>query len=426
MAKLEYDKTGRLLFTEEMKKEYTILIPQLLPVHFKIMRKIFESKGYNCVTLEGTFDEVIDLGLKYVHNDTCYPAILSIGQLLTAVNSGKYDTNKLALMMTQTGGGCRASNYIHLLRKALKNAGLEHIPVISLNLSGFEKNPGFKITFDFGVKMAYAMVYGDLIVHLANQTRPYEMNKGETDKLVDTWVNHLATEFENGVKMSRKSVLKRMDDICSDFSKIEVAEKNKPRVGIVGEIYVKYCPLGNNNLEEFLLNEGCEVVVPGVMDFMIFKIYNREVDVNLYGGLWAKKVMCHYLKAFVERYQKDMIDTIKKYPGFRSPSTFSQLEKYAKDYLGVGNKMGEGWLLTAEMLELINEGTPNIVCTQPFGCLPNHIVGKGMIRKIKDDYPESNIVAIDYDPSATKINQENRIKLMLANTGNMKQFIKNS
>lgn len=424
MAELVYDETGRLLFTEEMKKEYTILIPQMLPVHFTIMRQIFESKGYKCETLGGDPREIVDTGLKYVHNDTCYPALLVIGQLINAVNSGKYDVNKVALLITQTGGGCRASNYIHLLRKALKKAGLEQIPVISLNLSGLEKNPGFKLSIDLGIKMAYAMVYGDLIVLLANQTRPYELNAGETDRMVSYWMDRLVKEFSEGVKIGRKKVNENMNLICADFAKIPVGEKNKTKVGVVGEIYVKYSPLGNNNLEEFLLSEGCEPVVPGLMDFIIFKVYNREVDVNLYGGSTIKKIACHILKGYIERYQQDMIDTINKYPMFRAPGTFRHLEHLAMNYRGAGNKMGEGWLLTGEMLELINDGVNNIVCTQPFGCLPNHIVGKGMIRRIKDDYPESNIVAIDYDPSATRINQENRIKLMLANTGKMKEFVK--
>ena len=424
MAELKYDETGRLLFTEEMKKEYTILIPQMLPVHFTIMRQIFESQGYKCETLGGDPREIVDTGLKYVHNDTCYPALLVIGQLLTAVNSGKYDKDKIALLITQTGGGCRASNYIHLLRKALKKAGYENIPVISLNLSGMEKNPGFKLSVSLIIKMAFAMVYGDLIILLANQTKPYEINKGETDALVEKWEKLLVEKFKEGVKISRKDLRLTMDKICADFAKIQTTEKNKTRVGVVGEIYVKYSPLGNNNLEEFLFNEGCEVVVPGLMDFIIFKIYNREVDVDLYGGNKLKKAVAHYFKKFVESIQQDMIDVINKYPTYRAPGTFSHLEHLAMEYLGPGNKMGEGWLLTGEMLELINDGTSNIVCTQPFGCLPNHIVGKGMVRKIKDDYPDSNIVAIDYDPSATKINQENRIKLMLSNTGKMKQFVK--
>ena len=298
------------------------------------------------------------------------------------------------------------------------------MPVISLNLSGLEKNPGFKLSLGLGIKMLYALVYGDLIVLLANQTRPYEINKGETDRMVNFWMNKLVKDFEQGVKISKKAVVAKMNDICADFAKIPVSEKNKIRVGVVGEIYVKYSPLGNNNLEEFLANEGCEVVVPGLMDFMIFKIYNREVDVNLYGGKWIKKKACQIMKKYFEDYQQRMIDVINKYPVFRAPGTFSHLEHLAMNYAGPGNKMGEGWLLTGEMLELINDGVNNIVCTQPFGCLPNHIVGKGMIRAIKDDYPESNIVAIDYDPGATRINQENRIKLMLSNTGNMKQFVK--
>lgn len=424
MAKLTYDKTGRLLFTQEMKKEYTILIPQMLPVHFAMMQKIFRTKGYKCETLGGDQREIVDTGLKYVHNDTCYPALLVIGQMITAINSGKYDKDKVALFITQTGGGCRASNYIHLLRKALKKAGLEQVPVISLNLSGLEKNPGFKLSVDLIVKLAFAMVYGDLIVLLANQTRPYELNKGQTDEMVNKCMEFLVDQFTRGMRLSRSEVKENMHKICADFTTIPVGEKNKPRVGVVGEIYVKYSPLGNNNLEEFLLNEGCEAIVPGLMDFIIFKIYNRDVDVDLYGGSWAKQALCRFMQGFVEKYQKDMIAVINEYPAFRAPGTFEHLKSLALNYLGAGNKMGEGWLLTGEMLELINDGVNNIVCTQPFGCLPNHIVGKGMIRKIKDDYPNSNIVAIDYDPGATRINQENRIKLMLANNEKMKEFVK--
>ena len=414
MAELVYDKTGRLLFTEEMKKEYTIIYPTMLPVHFDLIGRIFETEGYKVEMLTTNHRGIVDEGLKYVHNDTCYPALLVIGQLIDAVKSGKYDPHKVALLITQTGGGCRASNYIHLLRKALEKAGMEYIPVISLNLSGLEKNPGFKMGLGTLVKAVFAMMYGDIIVQCANQVRPYEVAKGQTDETIETIKQYLLGEMTHGRGMSFKSMVKNFDHIVSTFKAIPVAGEPKVRVGVVGEIYVKYSPLGNNGLEEFLLSEGAEPVVPGLTDFIIFKIYNREVDVNIYGGLWAKKKICQILKGFIEKCQKAMIEAMKK-GGFRAPGTFEDLRKLIQGYLGEGNKMGEGWLLTAEMLELIHTGVPNIVCTQPFGCLPNHIVGKGMIRRLKDDYPYSNIVAIDYDPGATKINQENRIKLMLAN-----------
>lgn len=413
MAELVYDENGRLLFTKEMKEEYTILFPTMLPVHFGLMARILETEGFHVEMLTTNHRGIVDEGLKYVHNDTCYPALLVIGQLIDAVKSGKYDMHKVALLITQTGGGCRASNYIHLLRKALEKAGLSYIPVISVNLSGLEPNPGFKLGLNTLRKAVFAMMYGDIIVQTANQVRPYEVSRGQTDETIEAVETQLLEAMNQGKGLSFQSMVANFDRIVAAFKAIPVAGEPKVRVGVVGEIYIKYSPLGNNNLEEFLLSEGAEPVVPGLTDFIIFKIYNREVDVNIYGGKWVKKKVCQVLKGYVEKCQRAMIAAMKK-GGFRAPGTFEDLRRLIQGYLGEGNKMGEGWLLTAEMLELIHSGTPNIVCTQPFGCLPNHIVGKGMIRKLKDDYPFSNIVAIDYDPGATKINQENRIKLMLA------------
>ena len=420
MAELVYDKTGRLLFTEEMKKEYTILMPQMLPIHFGMFRKMLELEGYHVDQLNNEGRAVVDEGLKYVHNDTCYPALLVIGQFLDAIKNSGYDPHKVALMITQTGGGCRASNYIHLLRKALKKAGMEYIPVISVSF-GMEKNPGFHLTIPLLRKLIYAMMYGDLIMWIANQVRPYEVTQGDTDRMVETWTNRLIDRFTEGKGMSRKAMQIGFDEILADFAAIPVAGEPKVRVGVVGEIYVKFSSLGNNNLERFLLQEGAEPVVPGLTDFMIFKIYNRVVDVNIYGGKWIKKKVCQFFMGYIEKCQQDMIDAINRSGRFRAPGTFADLQRLVKGYLGDGCKMGEGWLLTAEMLELIHSGTNNIVCAQPFGCLPNHIVGKGMIRALKDNYPWSNVVAIDYDPSATAINQENRIKLMLANAKSMEK-----
>ena len=395
MAKLEYDKTGRLLFTKEMKEEYTLLVPQMLPMHFAMLVRIMQTEGYKVEMLNTTGKSILDYGQKYVHNDACFPAILVIGQLIDAVKSGKYDPHKVALVITQTGGGCRASNYIHMLRKAL--------------------DPGFKLSLGFIRKAVFAVFYGDLLMNVANQVRPYEVNPGDTDKAIEDCMDFLLSEMNEGRGMSHKTMIANFDRIIDRFKSIPVAGEQKVRVGVVGEIYVKYSPLGNNNLEQFLLSEGAEPVVPGLADFVIFKIYNRDVDVDIYGGKWIKQAVCRVFAGYIKKKQRAMIDALKRSGRFRAPGDFDELHSYIKGYLGDGNKMGEGWLLTAEMLELIHTGVPNIVCTQPFGCLPNHIVGKGMIRKLKDDYPWSNIVAIDYDPGATKINQENRIKLMLAN-----------
>lgn len=420
MAELIYDKDGRLIFTKEMKKEYTLLFPQMLPVHFGLMARILERNGFKVAMLTTNHRGIVDEGLKYVHNDTCYPALLVIGQLIDAVKSGAYDPHKVGLLITQTGGGCRASNYIHLLRKALEKAGLGYIPVVSINLSGLEPNPGFKLGLGVLRRAVFAMMYGDLIVQVANQVRPYEVEPGQADRTVAQCETFLLEDMDAGKGLSYKSMVRNFDRIVEVFQNVPVAGAPKIRVGVVGEIYIKYSPLGNNNLEQFLLAEGAEPVVPGLTDFIIFKIFNREVDVELYGGKWMKKKLCQFLKGYVEKCQRAMIIAVKK-GGFRAPGTFEELHRLIEGYLGDGNKMGEGWLLTAEMLELIHTGTPNIVCTQPFGCLPNHIVGKGMIRRLKDDYPYSNIVAIDYDPGATKINQENRIKLMLANARSLEK-----
>ena len=412
MAKLEYDSTGRLLFTQEMKKEYTVLIPQMLPVHFGFFAKLLERTGYNVKILNNDSRSVIDCGLKYVHNDACYPALLVIGQFMDAIQNEGLDPHKVALMITQTGGGCRASNYIHMLRKALEKAGMDYVPVISLSF-GMEKNPGFGLTVPLIRKLIYGMLYGDVIMNAANQTRAYEVNRGDTNAKVDYWTSELLRRFEAGQGMSRRQMKGILDEICADFKSIPTEGEEKVRVGVVGEIYIKFSALGNNQLEEFLLSEGAEPVVPGLTDFIIFKIYNRISDIEMFGGSRVKYAACKFFKGYVEKCQLDMIASLKK-AGFRAPGTFDDLHGLVRGYLNDGCKMGEGWLLTAEMLELIHSGTPNIVCAQPFGCLPNHIVGKGMIRVLKDDYPDSNIVAVDYDPGASEVNQLNRIKLMIS------------
>ncbi len=411
------DNNNRVEFTREMKKDYTIITPNMAPIHFELIKNVLNSFGYHLDLLHTTGREIVDEGLKYVHNDTCYPALLSIGQLMHALHSGKYDLHKVALIMTQTGGGCRASNYIHLLRKALKNDGLDFIPVISLNLSGMESNSGFKMTLPMLRRAIAALSYGDLLMLLKNQTKPYEKTPGESSRLVEQWIEKLTQLFEQGKAFTQREVREYFDQIAGSFAGIELEKRRKTKVGIVGEIYVKYSALANNNLEEFLFCQDCEVMVPGIMGFMIFKVDNRLEDIALYGGSQAKKQVCTMLKWYFTKFEADLIGAVKKYPQFTPPAPYAHLKQLAGKVIGYGCKMGEGWLLTAEMMELIESGYENVVCTQPFGCLPNHIVGKGMIRKVKDVYPRANIVPIDYDPSATQVNQENRIKLMLAMAG---------
>lgn len=404
----------RVEFTKEMKDSYTIITPNMAPIHFELIKNVLESAGLKIDLLRTTGREIVDEGLKYVHNDTCYPALLSIGQMMHALHSGKYDLNKVALIMTQTGGGCRASNYIHLLRKALKKDGLEHIPVISVNLSGLESNSGFQLSLPLIRKALAALTYGDLLMLLKNQTKPYEINLGESDKLVDKWILDLTKLFQENKAFSQKQSTLYYEKIAQSFADIPVKRVKKTKVGIVGEIYVKYSGLANNDLENFLYEQGCEVMVPGILGFMIFKVDNRLEDIKLYGGNSAKKSAVQVLMWYFAKFERDLIATVKKFPQFVAPSPYSHLKELAGDVIGYGCKMGEGWLLTAEVMELIESGYENVVCTQPFGCLPNHIVGKGMIRKVKTVMPNANIVPIDYDPSATKVNQENRIKLMLA------------
>jgi predicted nucleotide-binding protein (sugar kinase/HSP70/actin superfamily) len=408
MAKLVYDSTGRLLFTEEMKREYTILFPMMLPLHFKMLERIFNKHGYKTELLSTTGRKIVDEGLRNVHNDTCYPALLVIGQLLDAVNSGKYDIHKIALMITQTGGGCRASNYISLLRKALIKNGLEFIPVVSLNFVGLEKNPGWKITPAMFKDMIVGVCYADVMVWLANQVRPYEQTPGDTDRLTDKWLLYLCrTDFRI------LEYNKNLQQIVSDFEKIPVYQKTLPKVGIVGEVFIKFAPLGNNNLEAFLRREGCEVVISGLLDMVLFMADHNIVETELYGMRYGRYLIYAAAKAFMRSVQNGIIKAIKR-SRFTPPEQFEVTKENSAGYVSPGNKMGEGWLLTAEMLELLHMGVNNIVCAQPFGCLPNHIVGKGMIRKLRNAHPEANIVAVDYDPGATAVNQENRLKLMLS------------
>lgn len=407
---------GRVIFTEEMKETHTILIPMMLPIHFRLIKKLMTIEGYKVDILTSTSRNVIDTGLKYVHNDACYPALLTIGQLIDAAKSGQYDTHEIALLLMQTGGGCRASNYISLLRKALKRAHMEYIPVLSFNMVGLEDNPGFKIGPKLIDKLIYAVLYGDLIMNLRNQTQPYEVQTGDTERLVEDICKDLERQFDEDKACSKREMIDNTKKILYMFSQIKVGKKDKTKVGIVGEIYVKFSPLGNNNLEDFLSEEGCEVVLPGLMDFILYTIDAGIEDYKLYGTGRKAAIVSKFLFDKVLRRQNAIIDKYADYPCFHPPTKFLTTKELSQKVVNLGTKMGEGWLLSAEMVELIESGVNNIICTQPFGCLPNHIVGRGMIRKIKGIYPDANIVAIDFDASATKVNQENRIKLMLASS----------
>lgn len=402
------------VFTEEMKKTHTILVPNMLPMHFKIILATLNNDGYKTALLETSGSHIAETGLKYVHNDTCYPAILVIGQFMDALLSGKYDLDKVALLLTQTGGGCRASNYIPLLRKTLEKAGLSHIPVISLNFAGTESSPGFKLSLPLLVKMMYGVFYGDLLMLLRNRVKPYEVEKGSCDRLCEEWTERLALQLSSG-KIGYKRIKATYAEIVKAFAELEVSGDRKIRVGIVGEIFVKFSPLGNNELEAFLMSQNAEVVVPGLMDFLLYCIYNGIIDARLYGLRRFKAFGSKILYRFLIKKQKDVIAAVLENSLFEPMGCFDHTKDLVDGVIHHGTKMGEGWLLTAEMIELIEQGVGNIVCTQPFGCLPNHIVGKGMMKPIKEKYRDVNIVAIDYDPGATKINQENRIKLMLAN-----------
>lgn len=402
-------------FTPEMKKTYTILAPNMLPIHFHLLIRILEQFGYHVVLLESTSRTVVEEGLKNVHNDTCYPALLVVGQFMEALKSGKYDVDHTALLITQTGGGCRASNYIHLLRKALEKNGYGFIPVISLNFSGLESNPGFKLTKTMLVQVAYALLIGDLIMMVANQCRPYEIVPGSTDKAIDICMDAVIKRF-TGERMVRYGEVKHLFRfVLAVFGKLKLDKTQKKKlVGIVGEIYVKFSPLGNNRLEEFLLSEGCEPVLPGLMDFCLYCIYNSVIDHELYSRNGKTAAVYKMVYQFVLGKQADIIKMMKKDGHFRPPMPFDEVRKKSHAIIGQGVKMGEGWLLPAEMVELISEGVTNIVCTQPFGCLPNHIVGKGVIKELRASHPEANIIAVDYDPGASEVNQLNRIKLMLS------------
>lgn len=400
-------------FTKDMIKTHTILIPTMLKIHFKFFFKLFKSEGFNVEQLENEGPEVIEEGLKYVHNDTCYPALLVIGQFIDALNH-RDDTHNVVLIITQTGGGCRASNYLHLLRKALIKAGYDYIPVVSLNMSNLEKDSAVQITVPLIKKAVVGFSFGDLLMYLYNKTRSYEKEPGSAWKLTEEWIEKLTALIEKKKCNSYRKINKYCNEIAASFDKLPLVEKDTVKVGVVGEIYIKYSALGNNNLEQFLVDNGAEVLVPGLYGFMFYSLYNSLYDYKIYHEKFMKTIAVKFLIKYMARRENLMIKAIKKYSRFEPMNPFSVTKELSNGVISHGVKMGEGWLLTAEMMELVEIGFDNIVCAQPFGCLPNHIAGKAVMKKIRHLHPNSNIVAIDYDPSSTKVNQENRIKLMLS------------
>ena len=409
VGEYEIDKK---IFEKEMKKDYTILVPQMAPIHFELLETVLKKYGYKVELLRECTEHTVEVGLKYVNNDACYPSILTTGQMIEALDSGKYDIDKTALIMSQTGGGCRATNYIAFIRKALKDAGYPNVPVISFNFSGMEKMPGFKITLPMLDKILKAIVYGDLLQKLLLKNRAYEVHKGDSKETYDKWMDKCKKIILNGnMKEFRHSIY----DMVEDFEKIEVnMHDKKPKVGIVGEILIKYHPFGNNNIIEKLEAEGAEVTMP---DFMGFVKYAATPSIT-----WNKLINENKNKAQIFKFALKVINAFEKdtkralaksNKNYLAPIDIWKLSEKVDEVLSLGNQTGEGWFLTAEMIEYIEHEITNVVCVPPFACLPNHVVGKGMIKKIRTKYPEANIVAVDYDPGASEANQTNRLKLMM-------------
>ena len=403
----------KVSFTKQMRKEYTILCPQMSPFHFGIFEAAFNASGYNLEVLPNDNKHAVDVGLKYVNNDACYPSLMVVGQIMDALLSGKYDLNKTAVIMSQTGGGCRASNYIAFIRRALKKAGMEQVPVISLNLSGLESNPGFKLTLPLIKRVVYGAVFGDILMKCVYRMRPYELEEGIVNRKHKIWEQRVIA-FVTGSSVSHGTFKKMCREMVHDFDTIPISDEKKPRVGIVGEILVKFLPAANNHLADLLEAEGAEPVVPDLIDFICYCFYNQNFKVEKLGFKKSKATIANLGLKAIDWLRKTANEALEQSRHFTPAADIRDLAKMASPIVSAGNQTGEGWFLTGEMMELIHGGVPNIVCIQPFGCLPNHIVGKGVIKEVRREHPEANIVAIDYDPGASEVNQLNRIKLMLS------------
>ncbi len=408
----EQASQDRVMFTKEMKDTHTILAPQMAPIHFQFVQEAFRAEGYRFEVLPYVNAETIEEGLRYVNNDACYPTIIVVGQMIHALKSGQYDLDRTALLITQTGGGCRATNYISFLRKALKDAGMAHIPVISLNVGGgLEENPGFKVTRGLMNKGLLGIVYGDLLMRLLYRVRPYEKVRGAANALYEKWVERCKVSVRDG---NHTTFRRNIKQIVADFDDVDIEFVRKPKVGVVGEILVKYHPQANNNIVQLLEKEGVEVAVPDLLDFFLYCAYGSNTAYKLLEGSLKGYLVGNAAIAGIEYYRREMKSVLDKYTKFSKPHSIYELAERAEKIISPGNHTGEGWFLTAEMMDLIESGTDNIVCIQPFACLPNHVTGKGVAKGLKSEYPQANITYIDYDPGVSEVNQINRIKLMLA------------
>lgn len=404
---------NRVYFTKEMKKTYTLLCPQMSPIHFDLLEPAIRSFGYRIEVLQNHNRNAVDVGLQYVNNDACYPSLIVIGQIMDALLSGRYDLDHTAVLMTQTGGGCRASNYIGFIRRALEKAGMPQVPVVSVNANGMETNPGFTFTVPLITKAMQAIVYGDIFMRVLYATRPYEAEPGSADALHGKWkARCIASLSKRSAAMMEFG--RNIRGIIRDFDNLPRTGVRKPKVGIVGEILVKFSPLANNHVVELLESEGAEAVMPDLMDFLLYSFYNSNFKAEHLGTKKSTARLCNAGIALLEYLRRTARKELSASRHFTPPSSINELAEMAKGFVSLGNQTGEGWFLTGEMLELIHSGVNNIICTQPFGCLPNHIVGKGVIKELRRHYPQSNIIAVDYDPGASEVNQLNRIKLMLS------------
>lgn len=399
------------VFTKKMRKTHTILAPQMSPIHFDIVEAAVNSCGYKFEVLPSDDKGAVEAGLKYVNNDACYPSILVVGQYIHALQSGKYDLDNTSIIISQTGGGCRATNYVGFIKKALKEAGFSNIPILSLNAVGLEKQPGFKITLSLVKKALMALVYGDLFMRVLYATRPYEKTVGAANELYNKWNEVAKKNVTNG---SKREFNKNIKQIVKEFDELERLDIVKPRVGLVGEILVKFHPTANNNVVETIEKEGAEAVMPDLMDFFFYSAYDEQFKTDNLGGSKKSALIYGWARKYMESYRKTMKESLEASSHFYPPKSIEELGNLASPIISLGNQTGEGWFLTAEMIELIESGAGNIICMQPFACLPNHVSGKGMIKALKERYPKANIVAVDYDPGASEVNQLNRIKLMLS------------
>ena len=413
-------------FVKDMKKDYTIVAPQMSPIHFSLVESVIRSGGYKFDILKHASREDVETGLKYVNNDACYPAIMVIGQLIDAILEGKYDPDKVCLAITQTGGMCRATNYFGLIRKALIDAGYPQIPVIAISTQGLEDNPGFKVTPALLHRTVKALILGDLLMKCLYRVRPYEVEKGAANRLYEQWdvIVREALEHHGFSKTAAKTPwLKRRylpypvlaREIVKSFDALPLKDvPRKVRVGVVGEILVKYQPDANNHVVDVIESQDCEAVVPGIMEFMTTRPYITDWN-EKYLGTGGNKTLYALMRWSLDRYNAPIKAAIATSHGkFKQDDPMPELVEKAAEVTSIGVQAGEGWLLTAEILELIEQGCPNVICAQPFACLPNHVTGRGMFGKIRRLHPEANIVSIDYDPGASEANQLNRIKLMIA------------